>query len=105
MAETIQVGQTDTLSLAWLDENGQPMATVPTPDAVPTWTNTNTAAETLEVAADGMTAVQKAAETGADGITFDVTVGGKTFSASIAVTVEPKPQVLTTVQIVSGTPA
>ena len=104
MATTDTVGQTLPLSLVYLDQNGAPMATPPTPDSPPSWSDTTPATETLTVAPDGMTATALAVAAGTDTVGVTVVVGGKTFSASLAVTVTPAPQVLTSVEIVAGAP-
>ena len=105
MALTMNIGQSVALSIAYLDQNGQPMTVQPTPDAPPTWTAGDPAVDTLTVAADGNSATDLALAAGADTLTLSVTVGGKTFGATLALTVVPPPQVLTSVEIVAGTPA
>lgn len=88
------------LAIAFLDQHGNPMSTAPTPDSPPTWTNTTPADETLSVAADGLTCQATAVAAGTDEIDLTVVVGGKSFAASLAVTVAAEPQVLTSVEIV-----
>lgn len=104
MATTDTVGQTLPLSIQFLDQHGQPMATAPTPDAAPAWTNSTPATETLTVAADGLSATALAVAAGIDTISVSLAVGGQSFSASLAVTVAPEPQVLTSIEIVAGAP-
>lgn len=104
MATTLTLGQTVPLSISYLDQNGQPMTTAPTPDAPPVWANGDPTVDTLTVAPDGNSATDLAVAAGADTITVNLSVGGKSFSASLAVTVIPPPQVLTSVEIVAGTP-
>lgn len=104
MATTFTVGQSLPLSLAFLDQNGAPMAPPPTPDIPPVWSNTTAATETLTVADDGLSAIATAVAAGTDVINVSVTSGGVVFSASLAVTVMAAPQVLTSVEIVAGTP-
>lgn len=101
MAATNTVGAAAPLGLAigFLDQHGNPMQVNPTPDSPPTWTNTVPADETLAVSADGLTCAATAVAAGADEIDTSVIVGGKTFGASIAVTVVAQPQVLTSVVI------
>lgn len=103
MAETINVGQTDTLSLTFLDQHGTPMVTAPTPDAAPTWSNSSPSVETVTAASGGLSAMQDALTAGTDTITVSLSVNGVSFSASLSVTVEAAPQVLTSVEIVAGT--
>lgn len=107
MAASLQVGQTAPLSIAFLDQSGNPMATTPTPDSPPSWTNTSPTIETLTVADGGLTATLTALAAGDDEVSLTVVVGGQTFTASVAVTVTaeaPPAQVLTSVGIVVGTP-
>jgi hypothetical protein len=102
MSLTMSVSQTDALSIAYLDQNGKPMATPPTPDSAPTWSDTTPATETLTVADGGLTAELAALEAGTDTVNLTVVVAGQTFTAQLDVTVEG--QVLTSVEIVPGTP-
>ena len=85
--------------VVYLDADGNPMLTTPTPDSPPVWSNTTPATETLAVAADGLTAVATSVAVGTDSISVTDIVGGQTFSASIIVNVGAKPQVLTSIQI------
>ena len=104
MAEALFVGQTDTLSIQFLDTSGQPMATPPTPDSPPTWTDTTAATETVAPAADGMSCGQTAVAPGTDTVNLTVTVAGVAYTAQLDVTVSAQPQVLGSVAIVSGPP-
>lgn len=104
MALTMQVGQTDNLTLAFLDQNGKPMANNPTVDSPPSWSNTSGTAESVGPASDGLSAVLTALAEGTDTVNMTLSVDGKSFSASLDVTVEAAPQVLTSVEIVAGTP-
>lgn len=107
MALNMTVGQTDGLTIAFLDQNGQPMATTPTPDSPPVWTASTPATDTLAIAADGLSAVDTAVGAGTDTVTLAVVVGGVTFNAQLDVNVTapaPPAQVLTNVAIVAGTP-
>lgn len=105
MAFTIVAGQKSALSIAFLDQHGNPMVPTPAPDSPPVWANTTPASETLTVAADGLSAVDTAVAPGTDTINLTVIVGGVTFAATVSVTVSAAPQVLTSVQIVAGAPA
>jgi len=95
----VTVGHTVTFSLVFLDQNGNPMVTTPLPDGPPTWTDTTPATGTLTPAASGLTATELATGVGADTVTVALAVGGTSFSASIDLTVQDVPQVLTSVQI------
>lgn len=96
---TLTLGHNVECSLAYLDANGNPMLATPTPDAPATWTNTTPATETLIASADGNTCEATTLAVGTDSISVSVTVGGKTFVASVAVEVDAAPQVLTSVAI------
>lgn len=104
--DTINVGHKDNLSIEYLDQNGNPMLATPTPDSAATWTDTaggSAAATSLAVAADGNSAVATGTAVGSDTIGLSVTVGGKTFTASLVIQVTAAPQVLTSVAIASQT--
>ncbi len=103
MALTLEVGQTNALSITVLDTNGQPI-TNPTFDTPPAWTNTTPATETLATAADDLTSTLTAAAVGTDVVNLSVTIGGATFTASLDVTVTAVPQVPASVEIVTGPP-
>jgi hypothetical protein len=96
---TVTVGHTITCTIGYLDINGNPMLVTPTPDTPPSWTNTTPATEALAVAADGLSAVATALVAGSDEIDLSLAVGGKQFTASLAVTVQAPPQVLGSVVI------
>jgi hypothetical protein len=88
------------LTIAFLDQHGQPMQAAPKPDAVPTWTNTTPADETIAPSADGLSCTATAVAPGLDEIDVSVVVGGVTFKAALPVGVAPAAQVLTSVEIV-----
>lgn len=102
----VTVGHSAALSIVYLDQNGNPMLTTPTPDPAtppatnPTWTDAPSAAgvDTLTSNADG-TATLAALAPGSDNVSVTVTVGGVAFSASLAVAVAAPPQVLTSIAI------
>ena len=98
---TVNVGHSVDDTIVYLDQNGNPMLVAPTPDAPPVWTNTPStpAVDTFTVAADGSSAVLAATAVGADTVNLTVTVGGKTYTATQAVTIAAAPQVLTSVSI------
>ena len=97
----VTLGHKINLSIAYLDQNGNPMLTAPTPDAPPSWSNTTPATETLAVDPTGNTATATTVAVGTDVIDLSVTVGGQTFTATLGVNVSPVPQVLTSVAIVA----
>ena len=95
------IGTGLSLSIAYLDQKGNPMLVAPTPDAPPVWSNANPAIETLTPAEDGMTCDASAIAVGDDTVSLAVTVGGAAFAATLAVHVQEEPQVLTSVAIVA----
>lgn len=103
MSVAANVGQTVTNTIVYLDQNGQPMATAPTPDSPPLWTDSGSTAspplDTLTVSPDGSTATVVALAAGTDNLAVSVTVGGKSFSASVEIDISPAPQVLTSIGI------
>jgi len=96
---TLTVGHTVAFALVFLDQNGNPMLTTPVPDAAPVWSDITPATGTLTPAASGLTATELAIAPGADTVSVSLAVAGVSFTASIDVTVETAPQVLTSVQI------
>jgi hypothetical protein len=98
---TVSVGHTVDFAIAYLDQNGNPMLTTPTPDSPPVWSDTTAATGTLTPAANGLTASELANAVGADSVSASVIVGGQTFTSSIDVDVEAEPQVLTSIAIVA----
>ena len=96
---TVTVGHKVDFTLAFLDQHGNPMLTAPTPDAAPTWTDTTATTGTLSVSPSGLTASELAIAAGADTVSVNLMVGGVAFSASVDLTVQDQPQVLTSIQI------
>jgi len=99
MDVTLSIGHTLTDTIAYLDQNGNPMLTTPTPDSPPVWSDSTPATETLTVAADGSSATGTPLAVGVDTVSLTVIVGGVTFSATQNVIVTAAPQVLTKVDI------
>jgi hypothetical protein len=95
----VNVGHTVTMSIAYLDANGNPMLTTPVPDAAPTWTDTTPATGTLTVAPGGLTATELAIAAGTDLVNLSLTVGGVSFAATQGITATAAAQVLTSVAI------
>lgn len=95
----VTVGHTVSFTLVFLDQNGNPMLTTPTADAPPAWTDTTPATGTLTVAPSGLTASEAAMVVGSDTVNVALAVGGVAFAATIDLTVQAVPQVLTSVQI------
>ena len=100
-ALTVNPGHTVELILVFLDANGNPMLTTPTPDAPPAWTDapSGSGVDTLTVAPDSLSAAMAALAPGTDTVSVALSVGGVQFSASIGITVSPAPQVLTSIEI------
>jgi len=101
---SINVGHTDTFTIQQNDANGNPMqpdAIVPW-DSPPQWSNSPSAAgvDTFVVSADGTSAVLTATAPGSDSVSVTATAGGKSFSASVMVTITAAPQVLTSISII-----
>jgi len=106
MTVKVNIGHIVTNTIEYLDQRGNPMLTVVTPDVAPAWTFDDATGQpiggdTLIVSADGLTAKVRAADAGTDTLGLSVTVGGKTYQASISIEIDPEPQVLGGVQIVS----
>lgn len=104
MSLQITAGHSVAASIAYLDQNGNPMLTAPTPDSPPAWTNSPSAPgiDTLTVAADGNSAVlaTNAADADAtDTLGVTVVVAGKSFAASLGISISAAPQVLTSIAI------
>ena len=95
----VTVGHIVNCSLVFLDQDGNPMVTTPTPDAPPTWSDTTPATGTLTAASNGLTASEAIIAAGSDTISVKLSVGGVAFSASVPVTASAAPQVLTSVAI------
>jgi hypothetical protein len=102
---TLTVGHQLPLSFKCLDQNGNVMLVAPTFDALPAWSNTVAADESLAPSANGMTCNANALSAGTDQINLQVKVGGVAFNAApVVVTIVPPPQVLTSIVIVPGIP-
>jgi hypothetical protein len=102
MASTIlSIGHTLDLSFEILDQNGNVMLTPPAPDSAPAWSNTTPASETIVAASSGLTAVGTPVAPGNDIVSVNFTIGGKAFSASLAVEIDPAPQVATSAVIIA----
>jgi hypothetical protein len=99
MDVTVAIGHVIDMTVEFLDQNGNPMLVTPTADAPPAWTNVNPNVETLVVAANGLSAETTPVTAGVDTVSVTAVVGGKTFSASLSVSVEAAPQVLTSIAI------
>jgi hypothetical protein len=97
---TVSIGHKIEMAIAFLDQNGQPMQTEPTPDAPPVWTNSAPTIDSLVVASNGMTAEDDAEAAGSDTVNLSLSVGGVAYSATLPVVVSPAPQVLTSIEIV-----
>jgi hypothetical protein len=96
---TLSVGHVNTMAIIVLDQNGNPMIPQPAFDAVPTWTQTTPATETLAPTASGATCVGTPVAAGTDLVTVSFSVGGVTFTAANDVTVMAAAQVPTSAEI------
>ena len=97
----VNVGHTVSFTLVFLDQRGNPMLTTPAPDAAPVWTDTTPATGTLTSAPSGLTASEIANAVGTDTVNVALSVGGTAFTASIDLTVQEEPQVLTSIQVLA----
>jgi hypothetical protein len=95
----VNVGHTVSMTIVFLDQNGNPMLTPVTPDATPTWTDTTPATGTLTPSADGLSATELAVAAGTDTVTVSLAVSGVSFTASQGIVVAAAPQVLTSIAI------
>ena len=91
---SVTAGHKVTYALVYLDTNGNPMLTAPTPDGTPIWSlaAVGTTGDTLVAAGDGNSAVLQTAAgdaAGTDTVNLTVTVGGKAFTATDSVSVKP----------------
>jgi hypothetical protein len=93
----LTVGHTASFTLEFLDANGNPMLTTPTPDAPPVWTDSTPATGTLT--SNGLTASELAVAAGSDTVSVALSVAGVAFTATQVLTVSAAPQVLTSVAI------
>jgi hypothetical protein len=99
MATTITVGHSLDMAIGYLDQNGNPMLTTVTPDAPPAWTNLQPGVFKLTPSADGLTCTGDGLAAGTDTVSLAAAVGGKGYSATLAVEVDAAPQVLTSIVI------
>ena len=100
---TVAVGHQVQASIVYLDQNGAPMLTTPTPDSPPSWTDVESPIGdmTLVVAADSMSAVETAVAAGTDVLTLALVVGGVSFSTTRPITVTAAALQLTSVDFVA----
>lgn len=98
---TLNVGHQDAMSILYFDTNGNPMLVTPVPDSPPVWTNvpSDPPVDTFTPSPDGMTAVIVATAPGADTVSVSLTVGGKTFTGSMAFQFSAAPQELGSIGI------
>lgn len=101
---TMTVGHVDNMSIIFKDTNGNPMQVTPTPDAPPLWSGAPApaGAATLAASANGLTAVETAVAAGTDTVSLSVVVGGRTFTATLPVSITAAAQVLGSVDIESN---
>jgi len=100
----VNAGHSVNMTVEYLDQNGNPMLTTPTPDSPPAWTNAPSAPgiDTLTASPDGSSAVlatNAADANSSDTVSLSVVVGGQTFTATLGVSISAAPQVLTSVAI------
>ena len=100
----VNAGHAVSMAIGYLDQNGNPMLTAPTPDSPPSWLNAPSAPgiDTLTVSPDGSTAILATGAGDAnssDTVSLTVVVGGKSFAATLPISISAAPQVLTSVVI------
>ncbi len=80
------------------------MAVAPVPDSPPTWAQLDASVQSLAPASDGLTAVATGLKAGTDTVQLSVTVGGKTFAATVDATINAgvPSQTLSSVGIVAS---
>lgn len=82
----VVVGDTVNFTIAYFDQNGNPMNTTPTPDSPPTWSDDNVTVGDLSQSADGTTAQEVIVGPGTDDVSVSLTVGGVQFNATLTIT-------------------
>ena len=94
----VNVGHSVALSIKYLDQNGNPMITPPTPDASPPilWLSAKVVGTLVP---SGATATYNATAPGNDDVEVQVQIGGTLFTASLAIEVDAVPQVFTSIAI------
>jgi hypothetical protein len=98
---TVNVGHQATCTYVLLDQNNNPMLNPVALDKPAAWTDSpsGTGVDSNVVSADGTVDVVNALAAGSDTIGVSVTVGGKTFTDSVLLTISPAPQVASGVLI------
>jgi hypothetical protein len=98
---TVNVGHEVLCTIEQLDQNGNPMLTAVVADSPPSWSDTPATppVDTFTPAADGSSATLVATAVGTDTVNVSASFGGKTYTASLAVTIAAAPQVLTSIAI------
>jgi hypothetical protein len=101
----VTVGHTVTNVIQYFDQNGNPMLVTPTPDSPNVWVDSGSQAsppiDAVATSTDGNTTTVTPSAAGTDNLSVTVTVGGKTFTASVEIDISAAPQVLTTIGIAS----
>lgn len=95
----VTVGHQIECTLIYLDTNGNPMQTAPTPDSPPAWTSTGDPTDKLNVSSDGLVCDIDTLAAGSDTLNVTVVIGGTSYTASLPFTVGDAPQELGSVAI------
>ena len=99
----ISVGHTDTIMINYLDKNGNPMLVNPTLDSPPVWAITSTpqspTPDAITYDPSNTVAVMQALDPGSVNVSVTVKIGGKAFSAQDTITIDPAPQVVTSISL------
>lgn len=97
----LSLGHLVECTLVVLDQNGNPLLTPVVFATPPVWANTTPAVETIVASVDGLTCEGTLLTVGTDSITVTATLPGGTspLTASVAITVDPAPQIATSLSI------
>lgn len=97
----LSLGHKVECTLVVLDQNGNPLLTPVAFATPPVWSNTTPATETILPSADGLTCEGTLLVVGTDVINVSATLpgGSAPVQASVAVTVDPAPQVATSIRV------
>ncbi len=94
------VGHKISYAIAYFDAKGNPMIAAPSLDAPPTWSNAPSDPSVDSLASSGPSATLSLLAAGTDAVSVSLAVGGVSFSAIDAVTIDAAPQVLGSIALV-----
>ncbi len=104
MSYNINVGETKTISIEYLDQHDNLIVPQPTPDSMPEWSQLAASVQSLVPAPDGMVATVLGLASGNDTVRLDVIVQSRSFIARLdaVVSAVSEPQVLSSVRLVAS---